>query len=116
MLGLTSELVEDDLPLVPRMPRRARVIEPASPDAHLMEARVVTEQRDASRPRAVVFRDSFGSALIPFLSEHFARALYLWQYNFDPEVVLAERPTVVIQEWVGRRLSTMLPYDPFAPQ
>ena len=62
----------------------------------------------------MVFRDSFGSALIPFLSEHFSRALYLWQYNFDPDVVQAEDPDVVVQEWVGRRLSTMPPYDPFA--
>jgi len=79
-----------------------------------MEARVVTEQADRSRPRAVVFRDSFGSALIPFLSEHFSRAVYPWQDNLDPDVVLAEHPDVVIQEWVGRRLSTMPPYDPFA--
>ena len=114
MLGLTGALTEDDLPLRPRVPRRARIVEPARPDARLMDARLVTEQPDRSRPRAVVFRDSFGSALIPFLSEHFSRAVYLWQYNMDPEVVLAEHPHVVIQEWVGRRLSTLPPYDPFA--
>ena len=34
-------------------------------------------------PRAVVFRDSFTSALAPFLSEHFSRAVYLWQNDFD---------------------------------
>jgi hypothetical protein len=76
----------------------------------------VTEQDDTRLPRAVVFRDSFGSALVPFLAEHFSRALFLWQYNVDPDVVLAERPAVVIQEWVGRRLSTLLPYDPFADE
>jgi hypothetical protein len=114
MLGVTGATTEEDLPLRPRVPRRARIVEPRHPDARLMDARDVTEQADASRPRAVVFRDSFGSALIPFLSEHFSRAVYLWQYNFDPDVVRAEHPDVVIQEWVGRRLSTMPPYDPFA--
>ncbi|HEV8393753.1 MAG TPA: hypothetical protein VGQ37_05740 [Vicinamibacterales bacterium] len=114
MVGVTRALGEEDLPLTPRRPRRARIVEPARPDARLMDARLVTEQSDPSRPRAVVFRDSFGSALIPFLSEHFARAVYLWQYNLDPDVVLAEHPDVVIQEWVGRRFSTMPPYDPFA--
>jgi len=114
MLGVTGALSEEDLALVPRSPRRARVLEPVRPDAHFMEARIVTEQPDSTRPRAVVFRDSFGSALVPFLSEHFSRAVYLWQYNVDPEIVLAERARVVIQEWVGRRLSTELPYDPFA--
>jgi alginate O-acetyltransferase complex protein AlgJ len=114
MLGIADGMTEVDLRLVPRAPLRARVVEPATPDARLMDARIVTEQDAPSRPRAVVFRDSFGSALIPFLSEEFSRVVYLWQYNVDPDVVLAERPDVVIQEWVGRRLSTMPPYDPFA--
>jgi hypothetical protein len=114
MLGVTGTLTEEDLPLRPREPRLAHIVEPARPDPRLMDARLVTEQPDRSRPRAVVFRDSFGSALVPFLSEHFSRAVYLWQYNMDPDVVRAERPDVVIQEWVGRRLSTQPPYDPFA--
>ena len=116
MLGVTGALTEEDLPLRPRTPRRARIVEPSRPDSRLMEARLVTEQADRSRPRAVVFRDSFGSALIPFLSEHFARAVYLWQYNLDPDVVRAEHAEVVIQEWVGRRLSTLPPYDPFVSE
>ena len=114
MLGIADGVTEVDLRLVPRVPARARVVEPARPDARLMDARIVTEQDSPGRPRAVVFRDSFASALIPFLSEEFSRAVYLGQYNVDPDVVLAERPDIVIQEWVGRRLSTMPPYDPFA--
>jgi hypothetical protein len=114
MLGIADGLTEEDLRLVPRVPPRARIVEPARPDARLMDARIVTEQEAPRRPRAVVFRDSFGSAMIPFLSEEFSRAVYLWQYNVDPDVVLADRPDIVIQEWVGRRLGTMVPYDPFA--
>ena len=114
MLGVAGAVTESDLRLVPSVPLRARIVEPVHPDARLMDARLVTEQPGRTLPRAVVFRDSFGSALVPFLSEHFSRAVYLWQYNVDPDVVLAERPQVVIQEWVGRRLSTMPPYDPFA--
>jgi hypothetical protein len=114
MLGIADAVTEVDLRLVPRLPRRARIVEPAHPDARLMEPRVVTEQDAAALPRAVVFRDSFASALIPFLSERFSRAVYLWQYNVDPYVVLTEHPDVVIQEWVGRRLGTATPYDPFA--
>ena len=116
MLGVTGALAEEDLPLRPRVPRRARIVEPSQPDSRLMDARLVTEQPDRSRPRAVVFRDSFGSALIPFLSEHFSRAVYLWQYNLDPDVVRTEHAEVVIQEWVGRRLSTLPAYDPFVSE
>ena len=110
MLGLKSVLEEEDLRLEPRTPRRARVIEPARASRALMDARVVTEQ-PGTRPRAVIFRDSFGSAMIPFLSEHFSRAVYVWQNEFDPALVLAERPQVVIQEWVGRHLYVHAPYD-----
>jgi hypothetical protein len=110
MLGLGQVLVEEDLQLEPTHGRQSRVVEPARPSRALMDPRVVTEG-PAGAPRAVVFRDSFGSAMIPFLAEHFSRAVYLWQNNFDPQVVIDERPAVVIQEWVGRHLYTQVPYD-----
>jgi hypothetical protein len=111
MLGLTGVLDEDDLVLVRRRPGIARIIEPPQPNHRLMHPRIVTEAPNGG-PRAVVFMDSFGAGLVPFLSEDFSRVVYLWQNNMDPQVVLQERPQVVIQEWVGRRLSTALPYNP----
>ena len=110
MLGLESWVNEDDIRLDPKR-RGARVVEPATPDPDNIEGRLATEHVRRDLPRAVVFRDSFGSALVPFLSEHFSRALYLWEYDVDPRVTAEERPQVVIQEWAGRRLSTRLPYD-----
>jgi hypothetical protein len=59
---------------------------------------------DPQLPRAVVFRDSFGNALIPFLSEHFQRILYVWDRDVDPQVVKTEKPDIVIQQIVGRFL------------
>jgi alginate O-acetyltransferase complex protein AlgJ len=114
MMGLTSTLHEDDLILTSRH-RRARTIEPLHPDPHGIEGRLVTEIPGAALPRLLVFRDSFGSALIPFLSEHFSRAVYLWQNYLDFDVIAKERPDIVIQEWVGRRLTTLPPYDPGPP-
>ena len=111
MLGLTEVLDEEDLVLVRRYPAIARIVEPLHPNNRLMHARIVTEAPNHG-PRAVVFMDSFGAGLVPFLSEDFSRVVYLWQSNVDPEVVLHERPDVVIHEWVGRRLSTRLPYNP----
>ncbi|HUU34315.1 MAG TPA: hypothetical protein VMW48_09640 [Vicinamibacterales bacterium] len=110
MLGLETWLLEDDIRLRPKQ-RESRVVEPAHPDPDNIEGRLVTEHVRADLPRAVVFRDSFGSALVPFLSEHCSRALYLWEYDVDPAVIGREQPQVVIQEWAGRRLSTRLPYD-----
>jgi alginate O-acetyltransferase complex protein AlgJ len=111
MLGLTEVIREDDLVLVPRRPATARILEPQHPNRRLMHARIVTEAPNRG-PRAVVFMDSFGPGLVPFLSEDFSRVVYLWQSNLDPQVVQQERPQVVIQEWVGRSLSTHDPYDP----
>lgn len=111
MLGLADSMTEEDLVLAPRVERCARIVEESVAGSRGSAARVVTECKTPGLPRAVIFRDSFASALVPFLSEHFSRALYLWQRDMDPAVILEERPDVVIQEWVGRRLSTALPYD-----
>jgi hypothetical protein len=111
MAGLTDLLHEDDLTLTLQH-RRARIIEPLNPDPHGIEGRLVTEIAGAPLPRMLSFRDSFSSALIPFLSEHFSRAVYLWQNYLDLDVVAKEHPDVVIQEWVGRRLISLPPYDP----
>lgn len=79
-------------------------------------------------PRAVVFHDSFllatdergfpGQAppvgeLAPpeskyrpraLLAEQFSRAVFTWQYPFDPALVEREHPDVVIEEYVERQL------------
>ncbi|MGE0815849.1 MAG: hypothetical protein AB7O28_11495 [Vicinamibacterales bacterium] len=116
MLRLERWLGETAIERVPRVPFEARVVEPAAPDPEFAEGRVVTVRGGSPRPRALVYRDSFGSALIPFLGEQCSRAVFLWEYDVDPATVEAERPTVVIQEWASRRLHNRLPYDPFAGQ
>jgi alginate O-acetyltransferase complex protein AlgJ len=115
MIGLTRVLPEVDLGLVPRRPRRARVLEPPGAEPSAEEGRVVTEIPGAGLPRALVFRDSFMSRVAPYLSEHFSRAVYLWQNDFDPEAVDREKPDVVIQEIVGRHLYTFIPSPELVP-
>ena len=115
MMGLTRALSETDLRLVPRRPRRTRVVEPPGAAPTAEEGRLVTELDDSSLPRAVIFRDSFVSRLVPFLSEHFSRAVYLWQNDFDADVVAREHPDVVIQEIVGRHLYNFIPSPELVP-
>jgi alginate O-acetyltransferase complex protein AlgJ len=115
MMGLTRVLRETRLTLVPRRPRRARVVEPAGAGPTDQLGRLVTEIDDSSLPRAVIFRDSFVSPLVPFLSEHFGRAVYLWQNDFDAGVVDKEAPDVVIQEIVGRHLYNFIPSPELVP-
>ena len=113
-LALADRLREEDLSLEPKQPRRARVTEPLHPSLHGEEARLVTQIDDPTLPRAVIYRDSFTTGLMPFLSEHFSRAVYLWEYDVDPALIAAEHPDVVIMEVVGRRIGPFLPYDAIA--
>ncbi len=116
MIGLTRVLHETDLTLTPTRPRLAKVIEPKGADATAEEGYLVTEIPGSTLPRAVIFRDSFTSRLAPFLSEHFSRAVYLWQNDFDADVVSREHPDVVIQEIVGRHLYGFIPSPELVPQ
>ncbi len=79
--------------LVPRRGWTATVVSPQHPDPYGEDGTVITEIRNGGTGlRAVMFRDSFASRLIPFLSEHFSRILYQWQNDFDPELVRREQP------------------------
>jgi alginate O-acetyltransferase complex protein AlgJ len=115
MMGLKPVLREEVLALEPRRPRLARVVEPAGAAPDDEEGRLVTEIPGSTLPRAVIFRDSFVSPLAPFLSEHFSRAVYLWQNDFDADVVVKEHPDVVIQEIVGRHLYAFTPSPELVP-
>jgi len=115
MLGLVDPGKVSMPGLVPKGGQRWRIVEPAHPDPYGEDGRLVTEISDRSLPRVVMFRDSFGGRLIPYLSAHFSRAVYLWQNNFEQAVIEAERPTVVIQEMVGRHLAIIEPYTDVLP-
>jgi hypothetical protein len=115
MMGLKRVLREEDLALVPLRPRRAQVVEPAGASPMAEEGRLVTEIPGSRLPRAVIFRDSFTSRLVPFLSEHFSRAVYLWQNDFDAQVVEQEHPDIVIQQIVGRHLLGFIPSPELVP-
>jgi alginate O-acetyltransferase complex protein AlgJ len=115
MMGLSHVLTENVLQLAPKRPRRAVVTEPSAAAPTAEEGRLVTEIPGSMLPRAVIFRDSFGSALVPFLSEHFSRAVYLWQNDFDADAVQRENADVVIQEIAGRHLHTFIPTPALVP-
>ena len=115
LMGLKRVLREEDLRMTPRRPRAAKVIEPKGAQPTDEEGRLVTEIPGSNLPRAVIFRDSFASALVPFLSEHFSRAVYLWQNDFDAQVIEQEHPDIVIQQIVGRHLHNFIPSPELVP-
>lgn len=100
LLGLDGEM-EEEFPYM-RLRNAAYKLEG---DFYSGQA-IVTERAGAALPRLVMFRDSFASAIIPFLAQNFSRGVYVlgYQHRFDPEVVERERPDVVIQETAERFL------------
>jgi alginate O-acetyltransferase complex protein AlgJ len=109
MLGIRDNLREETTRLTPATGWRAHIDEPPDMSAGFEVGEVVTTVPDPALPRLLMIRDSFGSGMIRFLSEHFSRAVYLWRPDVDLDVVKDERPTLVIQEIVGRRLQNFTP-------
>jgi hypothetical protein len=113
MLGLENTLKEDAIRFSAMFPSRFRPASPGIIKAHLPENQqpFATEIDDRQLPRAVIFHDSFMLNLGPFLSEHFQRAVFLNQYEFDREIITRERPNLVIQEIAERTLMGSVPQD-----
>ncbi|MGE3803827.1 MAG: hypothetical protein AB7K24_04030 [Gemmataceae bacterium] len=93
LLGL--EFDEESIHLRPRQPRQARI---------RRGTRFVSECASGELPATIMLYDSFGHSLIPFLSEHFQRLVYVWQQDLPVELIERERPGLLIQEIVERRL------------
>ncbi len=65
---------------------------------------ITTSNADEALPRLLMLHDSFGPFLVPFLSDHFSRAVYLWAYPSNETFYTSERPDVVVLEYTERYL------------
>jgi hypothetical protein len=95
---------EERIEFAPAAPRRARKV-PRDPIAESSSAEAVAmECRACGGPRAIMFQDSLNTNLAPLLAEHFSRILLVDGARLDPALMERERPDVVIQEFVERKL------------
>jgi alginate O-acetyltransferase complex protein AlgJ len=104
MVGLETLLSERYVFLHPARPRAAILPEERADYDERTRRQLPLEMGtgDPSLPRALMVRDSFANALIPYLSESFGRILYVWDRSIDPMLVERESPDVVIFEMVER--------------
>ncbi len=65
---------------------------------------IVMIDEKASGPNAVLFRDSFGNGLLTFLRADFRRVAVVASNRLELPAIEAEKPKVVIQELVARKL------------
>jgi len=64
-------------------------------------------------PKAVIIRDSFFGALLPFVSENFSHSVYIfdkWQYKFNLDIIEIEKPDIVILQMYEPHISNILQY------
>ncbi len=122
MLLMPDLFPETNIRLVPKNPegrgRPAVFGAPrpyADPADHPERAMVVAETGDTALPRILFFRDSFASAMIPFLVGRFQSAVFLWTHAYHPEIVAAERPDAVVLEVIERQQYAFLLENPPEP-
>ena len=69
-----------------------------------VQGRFQTRTENKKLPTAIIFRDSFGKALVPYLSTLFSCADYNWKQfrDADKQYVLQNKPDILIFEAVER--------------
>jgi hypothetical protein len=72
---------------------------------------VITKNNDQSLPRAVIFRDSFFTALEPFVSVNFSFVEYNWRQfiESDKNYILENKPDIIIWE-IAERYISIIPH------
>ena len=112
-LGMKAGDLNDPVPsVIVKQSRPARIVadEPRALDNGNAIVDVVTsDSPGAEIPRAVILRDSAAMSLIPFLSQHFGHAAYLWTADPYRRQVEREHPNVVIWEMTERSLMQPAP-------
>lgn len=114
MLGLPRML---DYPInetcnevkIPKARSKAKEQAPKLNVQHLRSTKAEVRYKVPKKKRkAVVFRDSFSSALSNFLKEHFEEVVFIWTSTLDKKIILKEKPDIVIYEVVERNVDVML--------
>lgn len=124
LLDLRDVYREQSLDLVPGFALKARpskvpVVPPQHPTTksskggpvHTFLRPAAAERPDTDLPRGLMFHDSFSLAYADLLREHFQRLAWVWHDDFFQNVVQSERPDVVIQQLLERKLGHVVPND-----
>jgi len=110
LLGMEDLITEDKLYLMPKRPLRGRGISTGYFAPGYIQPAQGSTVDDPALPKAVFFHDSYFWEILPFIGEHFSRAVYVWvkpgsaeaPQIFDKELIEAEKPQIVIEEIAER--------------
>lgn len=97
---LSMKLDDTLVSLVPKFKRTSKVIKS---DNYLTSYVNESESR-----QLLMYRDSFGAAMIPYLADHFKNSTFLTDYKVSQSRITEEKPSVVVLEIVERNLPLLL--------
>lgn len=116
MLSLRDVIPEERITLTPRFVSLAvngvrSYKDPVDLKEYPGRDMVVKETHQRAFPRALIFRDSFSWALIPFVAESFDSSVFVWTFDFSRELVENETPDIVVIECAERYLYALSKED-----
>lgn len=101
MLGMSSTLTRKEMNMT--FKDSTRKLDYNIPTAIIIRNKN-TIPGDTSHLKLLMFRDSYGSYLIPFLNQHFSETVYAWNYIFMDRLIEEEKPDIVVFESLQRFL------------
>lgn len=114
MIILDTMLIEQSKRLIVNNPKAMDAVEHNYPPVNNIgkdEYEIAKKTDNSLLPKAVIIRDSFFGEMIPLVSEHFSKTVFIfdaWQYGYNIEIVEAEKPDIVILEVYEPHLSNIL--------
>ena len=66
--------------------------------------------RNPKGPRLLMFQDSFGFAIDPYLASSCSEALFVFDHGSYPDLIKSFRPNIVVRQVVERQLFTLANY------
>ncbi|NOU66237.1 hypothetical protein GC096_19540 [Paenibacillus sp. LMG 31461] len=108
MLVMKNQFNDDYIHLSPQYKTFAKDIKVKTNLYPNPESLVTKQTNDLSLPNLLMFRDSFSTSLIPLLSEHFNKSIYIWDHKLDAKIIEMDKPNIVIEEIVERLIPSLL--------
>lgn len=110
MLGLNDILTRVEPVCIPKRARSAEYFYRPSNlpgSAYFRSEPKTFISPDTTKLDLLMFHDSFGLYMMPLLAEHFHRSTFVWSGLFVPDVVPAEKPDIVVQEFMEMFIENM---------
>jgi hypothetical protein len=103
-MGVSGKYKEEELVFENKKPQTKIVLEDCPKIFTLCPIRVF-EVDNSKLPKMLMFRDSFGTGLIPFMAEHFQRSYFYWgSIPFSTSIIEKENAKIIIFELTEREL------------